>query len=160
MDIDVLNEISDILNHKKFIMDSGYKMCKYLFDNGKDDMAFELLERIVIHDNSKIEKNELYLLNSIKDKRSLVDPNILLSCQQKQIIESHWKNNRHHPEYFENISDMLDIDIIEMCCDWNARSLQCGTDLIKFVEIRQEKRFKFPENIYEKIIEYCNILLQ
>lgn len=37
------------------------------------------------------------------------------------LIETHWKNNRHHPEYFKDISNMEELDIIEMVCDWYAR---------------------------------------
>jgi hypothetical protein len=35
-------------------------------------------------------------------------------------IRRHKKSNPHHPEYWKNISDMTEIAIIEMCCDWSA----------------------------------------
>ena len=46
---------------------------------------------------------------------------------------------------------MKEIDIIEMVCDWHARSVQYGTNLMEFVTVRQENRFKFPQEMYEKI---------
>ena len=39
----------------------------------------------------------------------------------------HYKNNRHHPEHFENgINDMTLIDIVEMVCDWMAAAEKNG----------------------------------
>ena len=38
-------------------------------------------------------------------------------------LKHHYKENKHHPEHFENgINDMTLIDIIEMVCDWVAAS--------------------------------------
>jgi hypothetical protein len=84
---------------------------------------------------------------------------VLLSEEQQKLVELHWKNNRHHPEYFDDVSQMEEIDIIEMCCDWHARSVQYDTDLLEFAKIRQENRFHFPEDMYKKILKYCNVLL-
>lgn len=40
-------------------------------------------------------------------------------------LDHHYKNNRHHPEHFENgIIDMTLIDILEMLCDWKAATLR------------------------------------
>ena len=41
----------------------------------------------------------------------------------KPALEHHYKNNRHHPEYFdEGIEGMNLIDVLEMFCDWYAAS--------------------------------------
>lgn len=156
---EINNQIQDTLTHKKLVIDSGYKMCNYLFKKNKDKLAFELLNRIIVHDNSKFTHDELYGLASIRNRKALMNPDVLLSKEQQKIVEIHWKNNRHHPEYFKNIEDMTDVDIMEMCCDWHARSIQYGTDLMEFVNIRQENRFHFPEHIFKKILKYCSILL-
>lgn len=155
----IMYQIKDTLVHKELVMQCGYKMCEYLSENNKDDLALELINRIIVHDNSKFTKSELYGLSTIFNRSALIDPTVLLSPQQQDVIQTHWYNNRHHPEYFDDVSEMLEIDIIEMVCDWYARSIQCNTDLISFIEIRQENRFHFPEKIYKKIIEYCNVLL-
>lgn len=157
---DIMCQIQDTLIHKKLVIDSGYKMCNYLFTQNKNDLAFELLNRIITHDNSKFTEEELYGLASISNKKALINPDILLSADQQKIVEIHWKNNRHHPEYFKDINDMKEIDIIEMCCDWHARSVQYGTDLMQFIKIRQKNRFHFPEKTYKKILKYCNILIE
>lgn len=155
----ILEQIKDTIEHKKLVMDSGYKMCLYLFHNNKDELGFELLNRLSTHDDSKFTHEELFGLASISNKKALTNPNILLSSEQQKIVEIHWKNNKHHPEYFNNYSEMQEIDIIEMCCDWHARSIQYGTNLMEFVTVRQENRFNFPKDMYEKILEYCNILM-
>lgn len=159
IDDKIILQIEDTLIHKKLVIDSGYKMCKYLFENDKNELAFCLLDRIIQHDNSKFSNEELYELSYIKDNNSLLDPTVLLSSEQQKQVEIHWKNNRHHPEYFNNTDDMEEIDIIEMCCDWHARSIQYNTNLMDFVIIRQKNRFHFSEEIYTKIINYCSILL-
>ncbi|MBD3407381.1 MAG: hypothetical protein GF411_14790 [Candidatus Lokiarchaeota archaeon] len=40
----------------------------------------------------------------------------------------HVQNNRHHPEFHDDINSMSDIDIIEMVCDWTAMSQELGQD--------------------------------
>ena len=78
-----------------------------------------------------------------------------LSKEERDIIRLHWKNNRHHPEHFNDINQMSDLDIWEMVCDWYARSLQYGTNFLEFVSTRQKNRFDFPEQQFEKIYKYC-----
>jgi hypothetical protein len=55
---------------------------------------------------------------------------------------------------------MEELDVIEMVCDWYARSLQLGTNFMEFVETRQNNRFHFPDYMYSNILKYCNILLE
>lgn len=155
----IKKQIKDTLTHKKLVMDSGYKMCEYLFENNQDELAHELLKRIIVHDNSKFSEKELYGLASIDDRTALIDAKVLLTFEQEQIIKEHWKTNRHHPEFYSSVSNMLEVDIVEMCCDWHARSIQSNTDLMEFVRTRQENRFHFPTDMYMKIVKYCKILL-
>ena len=93
-----------------------------------------------------------------RDTTSFTNANSGLDEIMKKSIELHWKHNSHHPEYFENVEDMSELDIMEMCCDWHARSQQYGTDFLSFVKTRQENRFHFPETMFEKIWNYCVIL--
>lgn len=159
IDDSIKHQIKDTLEHKKIVMDSAYKMAEYLFEQGKNDLGIEIIDRAIIHDNSKFSKEELYALSSISSSEALTDPNVLLSSDQQKLVEKHWKNNRHHPEYFSSINNMSEIDIIEMCCDWHSRSVQFGTDLVEFAKVRQANRFHFPEAMFEKILFYCNVLI-
>lgn len=158
MDEKIKNQIKDTIKHKEFMFVAGLKMFDFL-ESKDEKLAIDFIRRVVIHDNSKFEDEELLGLASIANRCALTNPNVLLSNEQENIVKIHWKNNSHHPEYYEDVMDMSELDIIEMCCDWYARSLQYNTDLMEFVTIRQENRFHFPKEMYEKILYYCNILL-
>ena len=154
-----LNEIEDVFTHKKYVLDACLKMAKYLFENDEEDLGIMLLRRAAKHDNSKLEDEELEALSKIaEDKDSLKDANEKLTDFKKKAIELHWKNNRHHPEFFSDVNNMDEIDILEIVCDWYARSMQYNTNLLEFCETRQENRFHFPEEMYRKIHKYCEII--
>lgn len=148
----------EVLLHKQYVLESGKILSKYLIENGDYDKAVELLNRCTIHDNSKFSKDEMELLISIKDKDDFMNPNSLLDKEKIKAIELHWKNNSHHPEYHNNIYDMTELDLMEMACDCFARSLEYGTDFLEFILIRQNNRFKFPEEVFKKYYMYCEIL--
>lgn len=154
-----LKELEDTFLHKKYVLDSCFKMAKYLFEIGEDDLGMHLLKRATKHDNSKLEEEELEALAKIaEDGDSMREASEKLSDFKKAAIALHWKNNRHHPEFFSDVSNMDEIDILEMVCDWHARSCQYHTNLIEFCETRQENRFHFPQEMYEKIHKYCEII--
>ena len=155
----IIEHISETMLHKSYVIRACLKMSKILIQENKVDLALLLLQRSNIHDNSKLVGPELELLSTLYgNQESFINPNIQLSAQQREIIEKHWENNRHHPEHFENVLDMSELDIIEMVCDWYARSLQYGTDFIEFIKTRQETRFHFPNEMFMKILKYCEIL--
>lgn len=152
-------QLKDFAIHKKFILESGLILIDYLNKKDEDKLAFGLLKRLSIHDNSKIEDEEFYMLCQIPyNTTSFTNANSGLNDITKKSIELHWKHNSHHPEYFKNVEDMSELDIMEMCCDWHARSQQYKTDFLSFVKTRQENRFHFPEKMFKKIWNYCLIL--
>lgn len=159
-----MNEVEkmfqDTFIHKEFLMITCKKFAGYLESQGLEEEASELMARAKVHDNSKIlNKDEFRALTTIiNDKSCLKDATQKLSAYKQDAIELHWKHNAHHPEHFENVEDMGRLDRLEMICDWAARSLQYGTDLIEFVEKRQEDRFHFPELMYQEILCNCKIL--
>ncbi len=156
---EVYSQIEETFIHKDLFNKSCLKMSKYLHSIGNDALAIDICRRAVLHDNSKLDDNELGPFSKLDHKKeALKDPNIGLDDNVKHVIEVHWNKNRHHPEFFPDIEDMADIDIIEMCCDWHARSVQYGTDLLEFAQIRQSNRFHFSEEQYKKIMEYCKVL--
>ncbi len=159
MDNLAMIQIEDTIIHKQYVLGSALKIFHYLCSVNKDDLGIELLKRAAVHDNSKLEDKELYLLSRLNDRiEAFTDPDYRLNDTQKEIIEEHWRKNRHHPEYFEDYNEMTELDILEMCCDWSARSSQYGTDLMEFVKTRQENRFHFSPEVYKKVVKYCKIL--
>lgn len=150
----------DTFIHKSYVEKTTRKLADYLFSIGAENHAKELIERGKIHDLSKITcEDELRALSMIiNDKSCLKDANNSLSQLKKDSIKLHWKHNSHHPEHYKNCADMKKIDIMEMVCDWYARSLQYGTNFLEYVKTAQEKRLKFPDWMFAEIWHYCEIL--
>jgi len=150
----------DTMIHKSYVEKSCRKLATYLEREGAVNHAKMLLERAKVHDNSKIScEDEMNALSRIiNDKSSLTDSSKQLSPIKQDSIKLHWKHNSHHPEYFKNPIDMSKLDIMEMCCDWHARSTQYGTNFLEFVEKRQAERFHFPEWMFAEIMHYCKVL--
>ena len=71
----------------------------------------------------------------------------------KPILDHHYKNNRHHPEYHKNgIDDMNLIDLVEMFCDWLAATKRhADGDIMKSIKHNKD-RFKMNEQLV-KIFE-------
>lgn len=155
----ILGHLRDTLLHKSYVITACLKMFDYLVSNDNVELGILLLQRANIHDNSKLIGPELELLSNIYGNQdAFIDPMIQLSEREREVIETHWENNCHHPEHFDDIKDMSDLDILEMVCDWYARSMQFKTDFLEFVKTRQETRFHFPEDMFKRILEYCEIL--
>ncbi len=150
----------DTLIHKDFVEKSCNKLIAYLEREGATEHARLLKERARVHDNSKIScEDEMHALSMIiNDKSSLSDASKQLSQIKVDAIKLHWKHNTHHPEHFKTPMDMSRLDIMEMCCDWHARSTQYHTDFLDFVQKRQEDRFHFPDWLFAEIWHYCQIL--
>ena len=167
----------DTIIHKEYVKRSIEKLAKYLEEHGAKNHARRLRYRGETHDNSKIGytgnlpeddrrkkkedyDDELHALSRIVSSKELMkDTNRELSILEKEAIQLHWKNNSHHPEHFESVLDMTTLDVMEMVCDWHARSVQWGTNLLEYAQNSQKNRFHFPEWMYQQVIFYCNILL-
>lgn len=155
----VIEHIDETLIHKQYILQSARILSRYLIENGNMDIALELVKRCSAHDDSKFSPDEIYAFIKLSNKESLKNAKAALDEATKEALKMHWENNSHHPEHFADYSMMTDLDLMEMACDCNARSMQYGTDLLNFIEIRQEERFHFPIEMYNKFKEYCNILV-
>lgn len=153
---------ADTIIHKKYFMISAGILIEYLRNEGAIIHAEQLEARALVHDNSKLTcVEELDCLSRIiEDKSNLKNPSKQLEEIKKKSIKLHWQHNAHHPEHYQNVLDMERIDVIEMCCDWHARSLQFKTDLMTFVKIQNERRFHFPEWMFAEILHYCEILMK
>lgn len=159
----MIKQIEDTINHKKLFMDSANLLFKMLVRIGEDEMAIALIRRAAVHDNSKFSLEEIDALSKISDKQEKDDgftnPDYKLNNEQLDLISIHWRNNRHHPEHFGSVYDMTTLDILEMVCDWHARSVEFGTDLIEFVIHRQSNRFHFPSKLFDAILNLCCLMV-
>lgn len=157
----IQKHIEDTLIHKQLFNASCLVMVKYLFEQGRDEDAMELARRCLVHDNSKLTEGEIDAFIQLPiQNETCTKPHSPLTEEQKKLLELHWKNNRHHPEHFIDCHHMDEIDILEMCVDWSARSRQFNTNLIPYVVEQQQKRFNFDKEMFNKILKYCEVLMQ
>lgn len=160
MDQKKVDVLLDTMLHKDLVLASCWKMANFFLNKGELDWAIEIIERGWLHDNSKFGDDEIEALSHIDDgKNTMRHAGSQLPENMKQYLKLHYEHNTHHPEHWEDVSQMPEMDIIEMCCDWHARSVQYGTDLLEFAKIRQRTRFNFPQDMFFRIIFYCNILV-
>lgn len=152
-------QLTDIIEHKKFVFETIGKIALKLLTQGQDEMALEIMKRGFLHDISKLQNDEFYgMAEFAYDKDSLKNPKDKISDEKQNAINLHWNRNEHHPEYWTDISQMKDIDILELTCDFYSRSLQFGTNMLEFLEQRQKDRFHFPQDIYDKIVKYYYLI--
>lgn len=150
----------DTIIHKSYVVKSCEKLAKYLENEGAVYHAKMLREKAKVHDDSKIScEDELHALSRIiNDQTTMYDAKRQLSPIQKDAIKLHYKHNEHHPEHWDSLEDMPKIAILEMCCDWHARSTQKGTDFLGYVKEAQDIRFHFPDWMFAEIWHYCEVL--
>ena len=134
------------------------KMIEYLYSCDRYNDALELAKRCSMHDHSKFEMDEVAMFIKMLDGSEGRKPNGILTDEQRSLIEMHWKRNRHHPEFFTCYTKMDEIDILEMVCDWYARSLQFESDFMEFVNKIPQERFGFDDEFFARIKKYCDVL--
>jgi hypothetical protein len=154
-------EMNDTIIHREAVMRSGTYLTRYLISEGRNLDAIRLIGRCSVHDISKIQNTEEFmsLASIIEDLDQLHNIEYVLDEQQKDAIKLHHKNNRHHPEYYDNANDMTDLDILEMACDCHARSKQFKTDLLDYINAQQKIRFNFDKEHFYKLYCYCSALV-
>lgn len=117
-----------------------------------NEVAANLAERARVHDASKLCEPEASVFAEFTGK--------LKGCTygseeyqsflagMRPALEHHYKNNRHHPEYWANgIRDMSLIDLIEMFCDWKAATERhADGSLLKSIELNK-KRFGYGDEL-------------
>lgn len=110
-----------------------------------------LLKRAIIHDLSKYSPEEAASFRSW----TLSMEGLTYGTEEYKRVSAsfakdnrlHYSVNRHHPEYWPNgISDMSPLDLIEMLCDWKAKTVtRQGINIIKSIEINAST-FNYDEN--------------
>ena len=88
-------------------------------------IILQLSTRAVEHDASKLKTPEKEVFDKVtpllKDLTYGSDEYKEALKEMGVALDHHYKNNRHHPEHFENgINGMNLVDIVEMFCDWYA----------------------------------------
>lgn len=111
-----------------------------------------LVKRSINHDRSKLSSYEAPYFEEytpkLKETTYGSEEYRIMLEELKPALDHHYANNRHHPQYFKNgINDMNLIDFLELICDWYAScSRHDDGDIIKSIEISQ-KRFNYSDDI-------------
>jgi hypothetical protein len=146
----ILKESEKKMTNEEVIQDTKNHMAKVKEFILK--LVEELKDRAENHDKSKLEEPELaYFIKGTPKLKGLSygSDEYKKSLEElKPGMEHHYKNNRHHPEHFENgIKGMNLVDLIELICDWKAASLRHSDgDIRKSLETNG-KRFNFSEDL-------------
>jgi hypothetical protein len=116
----------------------------------------DLIGRCFQHDMSKFDEPE----KSIYDKYTPMLAGVEYGTtaykdilgKMKVGIDHHYSANRHHPEYFaDGINGMNLVDLVELLCDWKAageRHVDKPTDIFRSIDINAE-RFKIEPQMVQ-----------
>jgi len=146
MTFDELEEFSRIHFHK-------YLVVKHL-----SPIIEALVQRMMVHDDSKFDEDEFpeYVKAKEEFKQVQFGTEEYAKVREKYAapINAHYKKNTHHPEHYPNgIEDMDLLDVIEMLVDWKAASMRekDGGDIQKSIQHSAE-RYKINPQLV-KILE-------
>lgn len=130
-----------------------------------DEFNCKLADRAKEHDESKfLDDTEAHLFAKYTDKLTDVtyDSEEYWELMEKlePALEHHYENNRHHPEYWENgIDDMNLLDIVEMFFDWWASSKRHNDGDVKESIEKNKERFDLSEQlaqVFENTVDDFN----
>lgn len=134
-------------------------MVKMIMDN----IIHDLIQRSLTHDNSKLATPEKEIFDEYTPKLKTStygsEEYQLFLRGMKVALDHHYKNNRHHPQHFENgIGGMTLIDIVEMLCDWLAATKRhADGDIMRSIELNQN-RFGYGDEFKQILINTANLL--
>lgn len=112
----------------------------------------DLIIRSIYHDDSKLESPEVDIFTEYTPKLANStygsDEYHQFLKEMKPALGSHYADNPHHPEHYDNgIIDMDLVDLIEMMCDWKAATLRHNDgDIYKSIELNQN-RFGYSDEL-------------
>lgn len=105
----------------------------------------DLLKRGERHDQSKLLPPEVAVFTEFQPKLATCtfgspeyNANLV---EMKPALDHHYANNSHHPQFWKNgVNDMDLLDIMEMLCDWKASSeLHVDGNIRKSIEKNCER---------------------
>jgi hypothetical protein len=108
-------------------------------------IIIELLYRAQNHDSTKLtsQEKEIFDIYTPKLKNSTYGSEEYKTFlkEMKVALDHHYDLNRHHPEYYQEGIDEMDlIDLVEMLCDWkSATERHADGDIEKSILINKER---------------------
>lgn len=115
--------------------------------------SIELTDRAAAHDASKLQEPEKSAFDTCTLKLKAIQygtPEYQAALAElKPALDHHYKNNSHHPEFYQDGIDGMDLfDILEMFVDWKAATerMAGGGNIYKSIEINA-KRFNMSPQL-------------
>lgn len=124
-----------------------------------------LAQRAVEHDHSKLEspEAEMFCEYTPKLKRTTYGSTEYFENLRGlgTALDHHYKNNRHHPEHFDDgVFGMNLIDVVEMFCDWYASSLRHDDgDIFKSIDFNTY-RFDLGDQLKSILLNTARIFAE
>lgn len=118
------------------------------------EVANEILYRALGHDGSKLTSPEIEIFTEytpkLKNSTYGSEEYKTFLKEMSVALEHHYANNSHHPEYFKNGINGMDLfDLIEMICDWKAAVMRHDDgDIQRSLEINKD-RFKIGDQLHQ-----------
>lgn len=147
--------LEHLLRHMENVRENCIVVGKHLIENGEVALGRSVIRNGICHDVSKLDGVEwdIRLFECKKQNK-----------EQKHDLERaighHISTNEHHPEFWNGIQNMPEVHVIEMVCDWKARSTEFGTDLRNWIEETAKEKYGFHtcDKVYSMIFKYVEIL--
>lgn len=114
--------------------------------------ANELLQRALVHDQSKMESPELEIFTEYTPKLATStygsDEYKEFLKEMQVALKHHYSKNSHHPEHSAKGVRGMDLaDVVEMFCDWKAATMRHNDgDIVKSIEINKD-RFEYSDDL-------------
>ena len=118
----------------------------------------ELMNRAIVHDNTKLEEPELELFDEFTPKLAGStygsDEYKGFLKELQPALEHNYGRYRHHPEHFRNgCRDMNLLDVVEMLVDWKSATLRHNDgNILKSLE-HNRSRFNLDQvSLYDLLL--------
>jgi hypothetical protein len=116
-------------------------------------LAEALLDRLCVHDASKLESPEKAMFDEFTPKlRDSTYGSEEYKGYLKDMgaaLQHHYRANRHHPEHFPNgVAGMTLIDVLEMLADWKAAGERHADGNMADSLTKQRERFGLSDQLH------------
>jgi hypothetical protein len=145
--------LDNLVRHIDLVRGACLLLGRRLMAQGRQEFGRILIARGFEHDVSKFSGIEWDYLHAGKD---------IPKDQLELAIRQHVRTNSHHPEYWGGFTNMPEIAVAEMVCDWYARSQEFGTALRDWIIGQAVERFGIDvaSEQYEWVQRFVALLLE
>lgn len=146
----VEEHIDNLIRHIRMVQDNCVLLGKKMIDMGRAPFGRNLIANGFQHDVSKfcgVEWSYLHQGQEVPLERL------------KEAIAQHQETNPHHPEHHGGISEMSDLYVAEMVCDWFARSQEFGTCLRDWITESAVPKFNIGEEDLKRVMYFVDLLI-